>query len=157
LPVRLIEAVIAVESNFDPRATSKKGAQGLMQLMPDTARDLAVTDPYDPAANIDGGARYLRQMLDLFNQDVTLALAAYNAGPNSVRAAGGVPVITETVDYVRRVRAHFHGGILVNGSGSTSLTTLRGADGRVLITNVGSSPSSVRLLRDRDGVRMTNR
>ncbi len=99
----LIEAVIAVESAFDRWAVSRKGAQGLMQLMPETARDLAVGDPFDPAANIDGGARYLRRLLDLFAGDLELALAAYNAGPNRVQAVGRVPPIPETKRYVRAV------------------------------------------------------
>ncbi len=103
----LIKAVIAVESSFDRWAVSAKGAKGLMQLMPETARDLAVDDPFDPAANIDGGARYLRQLLDVFDGDLSLALAAYNAGPNRVRELGRVPAIPETRHYVRRVLATY--------------------------------------------------
>ncbi len=102
----LLKAVMAAESNFDPAALSGKGAAGLMQLMPDTARDLYVTDAFDPAQNIEGGARYLRTLLDRFGGDLEKGLAAYNAGPEAVRRAGGaVPRIPETQAYVRKVIA----------------------------------------------------
>ncbi|MBI5556661.1 MAG: lytic transglycosylase domain-containing protein [Deltaproteobacteria bacterium] len=103
----LIKAVIKAESNFDCRALSGKGAQGLMQLMPGTARDMSVADPFDPKENIRGGACYLRKMLTLFEDDVHLALAAYNAGPETVKNVGGIPDIPETVDYVNKVLGHY--------------------------------------------------
>jgi soluble lytic murein transglycosylase-like protein len=102
----LLKAVMAVESNFDPYAISEKGATGLMQLMPTTARDLYVGNLFDPAQNIDGGARYLRQLQDRFGGDLEKVLAAYNAGPEAVRRAGGaIPAIPETQTYVRKVLA----------------------------------------------------
>jgi soluble lytic murein transglycosylase-like protein len=106
LPEALILAVMAVESNFDPRALSDKGAQGLMQLMPGTARDLYVTDAWDPAQNIEGGSRYLRVLANQYSGDMIRTLAAYNAGPDAVRRAGDtVPNIPETQEYVRKVLA----------------------------------------------------
>ena len=99
----LIKGVIRAESNFQIDAVSRAGAQGLMQLMPGTAKELGVTKPFDIEQNIDGGARYLRKMLDSFGGDVKLALAAYNAGPGTVRKyAGNVPY-PETIQYVDRV------------------------------------------------------
>ena len=97
----LIKAIIKTESNFDPAAVSPKGAQGLMQLMPATARDLQVVDPYDPQDNIAGGTKYLRSLLDSYGWDVALSLAAYNAGPGNVKNA--IPNIHQTQIYVAKV------------------------------------------------------
>jgi soluble lytic murein transglycosylase-like protein len=99
--VRLVHAVIEAESNYQPRARSAKGAKGLMQLMPATARQYAVRDPYDPRSNIDAGVRHLKDLLTRF--DVGLALAAYNAGEATVRRFGGLPPYTETRNYVSRI------------------------------------------------------
>lgn len=99
--VRLVHAVIEAESNYEPRARSRKGAKGLMQLMPGTARQYAVKDPYDPKANIDAGVKHLKDLLSRF--DTSLALAAYNAGEATIRRFGGVPPYAETKSYVARI------------------------------------------------------
>ncbi len=99
----LIKAVIKTESDFNPRAISSKGARGLMQLMPATASEVNVADPFNPRQNINGGTRYLRKMLDLFNGSIPLSLAAYNAGPTRVTEHGAIPNIPETKKYVRKV------------------------------------------------------
>ncbi len=107
LPEELVRAVIKVESDYDPRAVSSAGAIGLMQLMPETAARMQVRDPYDPRENIFGGVRYLRILANLFNGDLDLTVAAYNAGEGAVSRAGGIPNYPETQDYVERVRTYY--------------------------------------------------
>src|SRR5439155_17664014 len=103
VPTRLLKAVIQVESAYQPRARSPKGAMGLMQLMPETARQYQAKNPYDPRTNIEAGARYLRTLLDRF--ELPLALAAYNAGESAVLRFGGIPPFPETRAYVSKILA----------------------------------------------------
>lgn len=105
----LVKAVIQVESNYQPRAISPKGARGLMQLMPATAARYGVKRIFDPQQNVEGGVRYLRDLLDLFNSDLELVLAAYNAGENRVLQMNGIPNFKETQNYVRKVLALYRG------------------------------------------------
>ncbi len=104
----LLHAIISVESNYNARAVSRQGAVGLMQLMPATARRYGVSDSFDPAQNLHGGAKYLRTLLSLFNNDISLALAAYNAGENAVIKNGNrIPPFRETREYVPRVMGFY--------------------------------------------------
>ena len=135
----LIRAVIAAESGYNPSATSRKGAQGLMQLMPGTAQQLGVHDAYNAKQNLDAGVRYLRALLDKYNGDLDKALAAYNAGEGAVERAGGVPNIRATRDYVRRITDNYYHP---DSSGSKrwipSPRQIRRevtADGKVVFTN----------------------
>jgi soluble lytic murein transglycosylase-like protein len=104
----LVNSVIRAESAFNPRAVSNKGAQGLMQLMPQTANNLGVRNAFDPETNVDAGTRYLRELLERYNFDLIKALAAYNAGPHRVEQYGGVPPYRETHAYVSRIIRDFN-------------------------------------------------
>jgi soluble lytic murein transglycosylase-like protein len=128
----LVRAIITVESNFDPHAVSRAGAQGLMQLMPDTAARYRVDDPFDPYANIEGGIRYLRDLLRLFPSDLRHVLAAYNAGEGAVQQYGGIPPYPETQRYVERVLA-LYGVALPPPQGK--IYRYRTASGSILLTD----------------------
>ena len=140
-----VRAVIKVESNFNPNAVSQKGALGLMQLMPATARRFGVRNVYNPEENLEGGIQYLNFLLDTFNGDVNLTLAAYNAGENIVQKLKAIPPYRETRDYVRRISD------ILGGSGSVPLydhatkrvTYVALVDGRLKFTNVDPPASSV--------------
>src|SRR6266478_4311335 len=134
-PERLVQAVIRVESAFNPKAVSVKGAQGLMQLMPETASMLGVRNSFDPQQNIDGGVRHLRGLIDRFGNDLPLALAAYNAGEKAVVANRGIPPYPETRDYVTRVMYYYDG--TTNGAVVAPTTVYRtvGDDGSIVYTN----------------------
>src|SRR3989441_2429115 len=137
VPERLVQAVIRVESAFNPHAVSVKGAQGLMQLMPQTASMLGVRNSFDPQQNIDGGVRHLRGLIDRFGNDLPLALAAYNAGEKAVVTYRGIPPIPETRDYVTRVLYHYDG--TPNGGVSAPPPPVYrtvGEDGTIVYTNI---------------------
>jgi soluble lytic murein transglycosylase-like protein len=110
----LVRAVVKVESNFNPNAVSRKGAMGLMQLMPSTARQLNVKNPFDPEQNVDAGVRHLKKLLESYGGDIRLTLAAYNAGAGAVARSSGVPHFAETQNYVRRITNIYYGGTAFN-------------------------------------------
>jgi soluble lytic murein transglycosylase-like protein len=122
----LITSVIAVESNFNPKAVSRKNARGLMQLLPETAARLGVKNIDDPQENIDAGTRYLRDLLQKYHNDLVLTLAAYNAGPDRVQQYGRVPPFAETISYVRRVKRGYEKSKASKGKAKTIAPTVAG-------------------------------
>ena len=132
----LVRAVVKVESNFNPNAVSRKGAMGLMQLMPATARQLKVKNPFDPEQNVDAGVRHLKQLLESYGGDVRLTLAAYNAGATAVARSSGVPRFAETQNYVRRITNLYYGGsVFESGASRDPVTVQRDARGVLYISN----------------------
>jgi hypothetical protein len=132
----LVRAVVKVESNFNPNAVSRKGAMGLMQLMPSTARQLKVKNPFDPEQNVDAGVRHLKQLLESYGGDVKLTLAAYNAGAGAVARSSGVPHFAETQNYVRRITNLYYGGADFNsGVSHDPVRIQRDARGVIYISN----------------------
>jgi soluble lytic murein transglycosylase-like protein len=133
----LVRAVVKVESNFNSNAVSRKGAMGLMQLMPSTARSLNVKNPFDPAQNVDAGVRHLKQLLENYGGDVNLTLAAYNAGSGAVARSAGVPRYAETQNYVRRITNLYYGGFDFTSSGTSHdpVRVQRDARGVLYISN----------------------
>jgi soluble lytic murein transglycosylase-like protein len=133
----LVRAVVKVESNFNSNAVSRKGAMGLMQLMPQTARSLNVKNPFDAAQNVDAGVRHLKSLLESYGGDVNLTLAAYNAGSGAVARSAGVPHYAETQDYVRRITKLYYSGIDVSPTTATHdpVRVQRDARGVLYISN----------------------
>jgi soluble lytic murein transglycosylase-like protein len=132
----LVRAVVKVESNFNPNAVSRKGAMGLMQLMPATARQLKVKNPFDPEQNVDAGVRHLKQLLESYGGDVKLTLAAYNAGAGAVARSAGVPHYAETQNYVRRITNLYYGGSdFDSGASHDPVRIQRDARGVLYISN----------------------
>ena len=135
----LVRSVVKVESNFNPNAVSRKGAMGLMQLMPSTARSLNVVNPFDPEQNVDAGVRHLRKLLDSYGGNVRLSLAAYNAGSGAVARSAGVPHFKETQDYVRRITGLYQGGdtgpYVIGSSAHEPVRVERDARGVLRISN----------------------
>ena len=133
----LVRAVVKVESNFNSNAVSRKGAMGLMQLMPSTARSLNVQNPFDPAQNVDAGVRHLKQLLENYGGDVKLTLAAYNAGSGAVARSAGVPRFAETQNYVRRITTLYYGGFDLGPSSASHdpVKVQRDARGVLYISN----------------------
>lgn len=128
VPVNLLKAIGKAESDFDPYAESAAGAQGVMQLMPETARSLGVTDPFDARSNIMGGAKYISDKLKQYDGDIDLALAAYNAGSGNVAKYGGVPPFAETQNYIKKVREYM-GTDLETGRSVSSVSNQTGITG----------------------------
>ena len=126
---KLLKAVAKAESDFRPDATSRVGAMGIMQLMPGTAKYLGVTDPYDPEQNIMGGAKYLREMLDKYNGDLKLALAAYNAGPGTISRNGGEPLQSQLQGYIPKILRYYNGGDITAGTVSYNSFGVSGSSG----------------------------
>ena len=132
----LVRAIVQVESNFNPQAVSRKGAMGLMQLMPRTAKSLNVSNPYDPAQNVDAGVRHFKELLDSYNGNLQLSLAAYNAGQTAVHRSGGVPNYTETRNYVKRITGIYGSNTARLYTGGRPLVVKKDSEGHLSVSNI---------------------
>jgi soluble lytic murein transglycosylase-like protein len=144
---KLVHAIIRVESDYDPKAVSSKGAMGLMQLIPATAQRFGVANPFDPKQNLNGGVSYLKYLLNLFQGDLNLSLAAYNAGEHSVQRYGGIPAIPETQQYVRKVTDIYQPSNTATGTASMAAKT---------VSREPPKPPIVRYVDERGVVHYTN-
>jgi soluble lytic murein transglycosylase-like protein len=135
----LVRAIVKVESNFNPRAVSRAGAMGLMQLMPTTARQLNVSDPFDVQQNVDAGVRHFKKLMNTYNGDLRLSLAAYNAGETAVARSNGVPRFAETQNYVKQITSMYWAGAPFGrtfyGRGASPIHVYRGTNGVLRISN----------------------
>jgi len=132
IPATLIHSIIRAESAYDSQAVSHKGALGLMQLMPSTAQAYGVRDAFDPAQNIEGGVKYLRDLIKLYDKNTKLVLAASNAGQEAVKKYGGIPPYRETVNYIKRVQSSYKKNIITSG---TEIYKYTDENGRTVLTN----------------------
>jgi len=136
----LVTAIVSAESNFNEIAISRTGAMGLMQLMPDTATQLGVTDPFEPRDNIEGGVKYIRYLLERFDGNIEFAVAAYNCGPGAVEKHGGVPPYGETRRYVKKVFDRYHGKkeMYIEPAQRRTVRKIERPDGSIIYTNISS-------------------
>ncbi|MFP4082757.1 MAG: lytic transglycosylase domain-containing protein [Candidatus Aminicenantes bacterium] len=141
VPADLIHSIIGVESNYNCWAVSSKGAKGLMQLMPETAKRYGVKDVYDPQENIEGGVKYLRDLIQLYHKKRDLVLAAYNAGQEAVKKYGGIPPYQETRDYIKKISRQYQNPVI---RGRTRIYTFYDESGRLILTNTPYRFSSSR-------------
>ncbi len=146
----LVHALVKVESDYNPLAMSRKGAMGLMQLMPETAMTMNVRDSFNPAENIDGGVKYLKYLIDRYEGNLSLALAAYNSGETAVKKWGTIPPFKETQEYVKRILKIYNGGAAVQAGYIARYTTIYmgyAADGSLVVTDNPSNNHSAKLKR----------